>query len=259
MTDWQLVIPMSGLGSRFVRAGYKDPKPLIEVQGRRIIDWVLRMFPGEETPLFICRRKHIETTDMRDILLALKPKATIAVIDGAKLGPVDALMKVSDYISDDRPVMVSYCDYYMHWDYAEFKKTAVARNCAGAVPCYTGFHPNLLPAKNLYASCRNDAENNLVEIREKHSFEEDKTKSLHSPGAYYFKSGELLKKYGHSLMAQDDALNGEYYVSMIYNHMVKDGLSVYVPANINKFCQWGTPEDLNEYLYWTACVKGFTS
>jgi len=29
----QIIIPMSGIGKRFIEAGYKDPKPLIKVDG----------------------------------------------------------------------------------------------------------------------------------------------------------------------------------------------------------------------------------
>nr|WP_246739713.1 glycosyltransferase family 2 protein [Martelella sp. HB161492] len=246
---------MSGLGSRFVRAGYKDPKPLIKVHGRPMIEWVLRMFPGEDAPLFICREQHLNETAMRATLETLKPDARIHAIEGAKLGPVAALMQAADHIDDDRPVLVSYCDFYMQWDYKGFKDDLRRGNYAGAIPCYTGFHPHLLPAKNLYASCRVNADGLLEEIREKYSFEKDKTKALHSPGVYYFGSGRIMKDYCNKLMQADDALNGEYYVSMVYNHLVRDGLAVAVPANVQHFCQWGTPEDLNEYLYWQDVVR----
>ena len=46
----QVVIPMSGLGSRFVKEGYLDLKPLIHVHNHRIIEWVLRMFPEVHDP-----------------------------------------------------------------------------------------------------------------------------------------------------------------------------------------------------------------
>ena len=39
--------------------------------------------------------------------------------------------------------------------------------------------------------------------------------------------------------------------------MVKDGLKVWVPTNVDKFCQWGTPEDLSDYLFWTEAVRRF--
>lgn len=251
----QLIIPMSGLGSRFARVGYKDPKPLIKVHDRPMIEWVLRMFPGEESPLFICRKEHLEQTNMRSVLHGLKPEGRIAAIDGAKLGPVAALLQAAEQIDDDASVLISYCDYYMNWDYAAFLQYLREGNFDGAVPCYTGFHPHLVPAKNLYACCRINIRGELVEIREKHTFEVDKTKALHSPGVYYFGSGRLMKEYCNKLMSADDSLNGEYYVSMVYNHLVKDGLRVGVPANVDYFCQWGTPEDLEEYYYWNNIVR----
>ena len=43
----QIVIPMSGFGERFRRAGYQIPKPLIEVDGKPIIAHVIDLFPQE--------------------------------------------------------------------------------------------------------------------------------------------------------------------------------------------------------------------
>ena len=50
----QIVIPMSGFGERFRRAGYSVPKPLIEVEGKPMIGHVIDMFPGETDFVFIC-------------------------------------------------------------------------------------------------------------------------------------------------------------------------------------------------------------
>src|ERR1700704_6380930 len=49
----QIVIPMSGFGERFRRAGYDIPKPLIEVEGKPIVAHVVDMFPGETDFIFI--------------------------------------------------------------------------------------------------------------------------------------------------------------------------------------------------------------
>ena len=50
----QIIIPMSGIGKRFIDAGYKDPKPLIQVEGKPIIQHVVERFPGETKFIFIC-------------------------------------------------------------------------------------------------------------------------------------------------------------------------------------------------------------
>ena len=51
----QIVIPMSGFGKRFKIAGYTIPKPLIEINDKPIIQYVVEMFPGETNFIFICK------------------------------------------------------------------------------------------------------------------------------------------------------------------------------------------------------------
>lgn len=245
---------MSGLGSRFLAQGYKDPKPLIKVGQKPMIEWVLKMFPDVSDVIFICRDEHLENTDMKKILKSLAPKAQIKSIAGDKKGPVFAVNQVSEILDFDEDVIFSYCDYYMQWDMKGFVDYVKKHKPDGAIPTYTGFHPHLLIPKNLYASCNVDAENNLIEIREKYSFEADKSKAHHSPGVYYFKSGHLANTYFQKALDEDISLNGEYYISLVYNLLVKDQLNVKIYPDVHRFCQWGTPEDLNEFLQWMRAI-----
>ena len=260
-----IIIPMTGYGSRFVAAGYKDLKPFIKVMGKSVIEWIVKdMYPSDVNIIFICRGEHLkENPSMRERLLRPAPKAAIVSIeDWVKKGPVYDVLRgyrellEKNAIDADEPCIINYCDFYMHWDYAAFAREAAERDCAGAVPCYSGFHPNLLPEKNYYASCLTDAEDNLIEIREKYSFEKDKTKAKHSPGVYYFRSGAVMEKYCQILTEHEEcAINGEYYASLPYNFMVRDGLKVWVPVNAEYFCQWGTPEDMQEFIFWTDLIR----
>ena len=250
----KIIIPLTGYGSRFIAAGYKDLKPFIPVHGKPIIEWIVRgMYSTEDEFLFVCRQKHLnEKSDMEQKLRALAPHTEIfAIKDWEKKGPVYDVLRAAELIDDNEPAIINYCDFYMVWDWAKFKREVTAKKYAGAVPCYTGFHPHLLPEKNLYASCKTDEYDNLIEIREKYSFETDKTKAKHSPGVYYFRTGKLLKQYCQKLVESGQTIKGEFYASMPYNFMVADGLTVWVPTDIKYFCQWGTPEDMKEYLFWT--------
>ena len=256
----QIIIPMTGYGSRFVAAGYRELKPFIKVQGKPVIQWIVEgMYPGEENILFVCRQEHLDNIPgMEQRLKELAPCSRIfAIKDWVKKGPVYDVLRASEMIDDGEPCIINYCDFYMTWDYKKFERDVQERGCEGAVPCYTGFHPHLLIEKNYYASCLTDADDNLIEIREKYSFEKDKLKAKHSPGVYYFKDGAVLKKYCQALVDADETLKGEFYASLPYNYMVRDGCKVWVPLNVEKFCQWGTPEDLEDYLFWTECTRRF--
>lgn len=260
-----VIIPMTGYGSRFVAAGYKDLKPFIKIMNKPVIEWIVtRMYPSDVQFIFVCRGEHLkDDPSMRERLLELAPDAIIVSIeDWVKKGPVYDVLRAYRMlcevgnINTEDAYIINYCDFYMNWDYAAFAKEAKERDCDGAVPCYTGFHPNLLPEKNLYASCLTDEEDNLIEIREKYSFEKDKTKAKHSPGVYYFKNGDIMEKYCQILTEHDEcAINGEFYASLPYNFMVRDGLKVWIPANVKYFCQWGTPEDMQEFVYWTDLIR----
>ena len=56
----QIIIPMSGIGKRFLDAGYKIPKPLIEINQKPMIAHILDMFPGETNFKFICNSEHLK-------------------------------------------------------------------------------------------------------------------------------------------------------------------------------------------------------
>ncbi len=301
-----VMIPMTGYGSRFVAAGYQDLKPFIKVMGKPVIEWIVKgMYPQDVNFIFVCRGEHLkENPAMRERLLGIAPGAVIVTIeDWVKKGPVFDVLRAYKAVRQVKNIkgssadgrhhnnrcperecggdinidgvllccedvekiagidledgfIINYCDFYMKWDYASFAQKARERGCDGAVPCYTGFHPNLLPEKNYYASCLTDEEDNLIEIREKYSFEKDKTKAKHSPGVYYFKNGGTMEKYCQILTEHEEcAINGEYYASLPYQFMVRDGLKVWVPADVEYFCQWGTPEDMEEFVYWTDLIR----
>jgi NDP-sugar pyrophosphorylase family protein len=245
----QLVIPMSGVGKRFIDAGYVDTKPLILVDGKPIIQHVVELFDSPDDILFICNEVHLRDTDMERILRGISPNCRIVTVSNeSRKGPVDAVNQVAQYIDDDREVIVSYCDYGTSWNYTKFLKETREANSDGAIACYTGFHPHMLGSDN-YAFVKMEG-NRAVAVQEKKPFTDDKMSELASNGTYYFKSGIVLKKYFNELVEIGDSLNGEYYVSLVYNLLIRDNLVV-TTFLIDKMLQWGTPYDLENYKGWS--------
>ena len=245
----QIIIPLSGIGKRFINANYKDPKPLILINNKPMIEYVINLFPNEDNFIFICNDKHLKETNIKNILESIKPKCKIysVSVDNRK-GPVDAINQIKDYINDDEEIIVSYCDYNTEWDYNDFKNKIKDNNVDGAIACYKGFHPHSLGNDN-YAYVKEE-NNMMIEIQEKKPFTNNKMDEYASNGTYYFKSGKILKKYFQELIDQDISINNEYYVSMVYNLIKKDNLNILI-FEIKKMLQWGTPKDLEEYLIWS--------
>ncbi len=238
---------MSGIGNRFIKAGYSVPKPLIEIGGIPIIEHVCNLFPGEEKFTFICNAQHLAETNMRQVLTKIKPNAEIIEIPNHKLGPVYAVSQVFPVIQDDEEVIVNYCDFGTFWDFQDFLKHTRDRNADGAIPSYKGFHPHMLGSTN-YAFMR-DQNQWMLEIKEKEPFTNNRQQEYASNGTYYFRKGSFVKRFFRELMDKNHHLNGEFYVSLVYNLLVDNGLSVSI-YEIQHMLQWGTPEDVEEFNQW---------
>ena len=240
---------MTGLGSRFVNAGYTIPKPLIEVDGKPIIEHVVNMFPGITDILFICKKYHVEELYIDKLLLKTFPTSTVITVPDHKKGPVFAVSEAFRYIHTDKEIIISYCDFGTVWDFDKFLEETRNSNSDGAIPCYIGFHPHMLGTDN-YAFCK-EKDKVLIQIKEKEPFTDNKMNEYASNGAYYFKNGSIVKTYFKQLIESDINLNGEYYVSLVYNLLVRNGLKVTI-FEIEKMLQWGTPYDLEVYKGWSS-------
>ena len=245
----KVVIPMSGMSSRFVAAGYDIPKYLIEIDGKKVIEHIVKLYPEDSDFVFIINDKHEKETNIVEVLEGIVKRKKIVTIPCHKKGPVFSVSQFEDLIDDNEEVIVNYCDFSIFWDYRHFRAYIDAVECDGCVICYTGFHPHMLGSDN-YAFCRTDDRNGILEVREKQPFTDDKMSEFASAGNYYFKKGSYIKKYFKKLMDEDININGEYYVSLIYNLMVQDNLDNRV-YEVPYMLQWGTPADLDIYNSWS--------
>jgi dTDP-glucose pyrophosphorylase len=254
----KIIIPMSGMSSRFTAVGYKQPKYLIDVDGKPIIEHIVNLYPKDSDFIFIINEKHSKETEIIKILDKLVDSKKIVITPNHKNGPVFSVSKFDDLIEDDEQVIVNYCDFSMYWNYHDFENFVNDTGCDGSVICYTGFHPHMLGSDN-YAFCRVDDTNKILEVREKQPFTDDKMSEFASTGTYYFKRGEYIKKYFKELMDNKVSINGEYYASLVYNLLVRDNL-VNLVYEVPHMLQWGTPFDLNVYNSWSnyyrKAIKG---
>lgn len=247
----QIIIPMSGFGERFRAAGYTIPKPLIEVNGKAIIQHVTELFPGDHEFIFICNSDHLRTEEfrMREILEGIGRSYKIVEIEPHKLGPVHAILEARQHMDTGAETIVNYADFTCRWSFQAFLDFVHARDLDGCVPAYRGFHPHSGGTTN-YAYIR---EKGLLvqQIREKQPFTEDKTAEFASTGTYYFKNAGLMLEYLEKQTSLSIAVNGEFYVSSAFDLMARDQLAVGL-FPVEHFMQWGTPQDLEEYKYWSS-------
>ncbi len=199
----------------------------------------------------MCNEEHLANTNLKNVLLKVEPGCKIVGVSEDMLqGPAYSSTKAFELIDDDEEVIVNYCDFIQSWDYNDFMKEVKEKKPDGAIPSFVGFHSSSL-GNTYYAYMKVNKDNYIAEISEKKSFSEDKTKDFASTGTYYFSSGKLFKEYVKKLVSNpDNAVNGEFYMSLPFILMIKDGLKV-LNYEVEKFICLGTPRDYELYKFWS--------
>ena len=115
-----ILIPMAGAGSRFEKAGYTFPKPLIDVRGKPMIQWVVDNLNVEAKYIFIVQRSHFEKYNLKETLSNFCPNNEIVQVDGITEGAACTTLLAKQYIDKDEPLIIANSDQFVEWNAAEF-------------------------------------------------------------------------------------------------------------------------------------------
>lgn len=242
----QLLFPMGGLGTRFANAGITTPKPLIEVDGTPMILKAIgsfRRLAGQVriVPIFIVRREHEAEHRLASRLHQAVPGAKISFLDRDTAGAVETCMTASDFIDDRWPLVVMDCD--LCFQSAAYEQRLTNMTADGLAGLLLYFHS--INNRYSYARLASDGAT-VVETAEKRPIS-----NCALIGAYGFGTGAIFKAAGRQLLEQTlnaEAGFKEYYVSLLYNFILKDGANRVVAVPTDEYHSFGTPEELDAYL-----------
>jgi HAD superfamily hydrolase (TIGR01509 family) len=230
-----VVIPMAGHGSRFAQAGYTFPKPLIEVNGKPMIQVVVENLNLEAHYIFIVQKAHYEQYQLKYMLNMIAPGCDIVQVDGVTEGAACTTLLAKQFIDNDDPLLLANSDQYVEWNSNECLYAFTADGIDAGIVTFHSVHPKWSYAK------LNDA-GFVAEVAEKRPISD-----LATVGIYYWKRGADYVKYAEQMIQKNIRVNNEFYVCPVFNEAIGDGKKVRVKS-IDKMWGIGTPEDLKTYL-----------
>lgn len=234
--DLNVLIPMAGAGSRFAEAGYAFPKPLIDVNGKPMIQAVVENLSINATYTYIVQEEHYQKYNLGYLLNAITPNCNIVQVNGITEGAAVTALLAKVYINNDMPLIMANSDQIVDWSSRDFLFDMQIRNADGGIATFKSNHPKWSYAKT-------DDLGRVSEVAEKKPISDNAT-----VGIYYWKKGSDFVKYAEQMIAKDIRVNNEFYVCPVFNEAINDGKIVYA-LPIKKMWGIGTPEDLQNYLY----------
>jgi dTDP-glucose pyrophosphorylase len=236
-----IVVPMAGHGSRFANAGYTDPKPLIPIGGRPMIEVVIdNLRPSQPHRfIFLCQQTHLDQYGLGARLEAIAPGCAIVPVAQVTQGAACTVLLARALIDDATPLMIANCDQYIDAGIDDYLARMAAENLDGLIMTMSADHPK-------WSYVRLDAAGSIVEVVEKQVVSNEAT-----VGIYNFARGSDFVAAADAMIAADLRVNGEFYVAPTYNAMIADGarLGYYnIGADRAGMYGLGVPEDLDYFL-----------
>jgi HAD superfamily hydrolase (TIGR01509 family) len=230
-----VLIPMAGAGSRFATAGYTFPKPLIDVEGKPMIQVVVENLNIDANYIYVVQKSHREKFNLDTLLNLITPNCTIVEVDGVTEGAACTALLAKEFIDNGNPLFFANSDQFVEWDSNEFFYKMNENDADGGIPVFHSTHPK-------WSFAKLDEDGFVTEVQEKNPISD-----LATIGFYYWKHGSDFVKYAEEMIEQDIRVNGEFYVCPVYNNAIKGGLKVRT-FDTPKMWGLGTPEDLKHYL-----------
>lgn len=235
-----IVIPMAGAGSRFSLAGYKDPKPLIEINNMPMIQVVINNLKPKINHrfIFICQNKHIEQYDLINKLKNWSSDAIVIGIDGLTEGAACTVLCAKEYINSDDELMIANSDQFIDCSIDRYLSKLRDENLDGLIMTMTANDPKWSFV---------EVENYLV----KRVVEKEVISNEATVGIYNFKHGKDFILSAENMIKSKKKVNNEYYVAPVYNDLIVNNkkIGIYnIGSEANGMYGLGIPSDLELFL-----------
>lgn len=233
--DLTVLIPMAGAGSRFAQAGYKLPKPLIDVNGKPMIQHVVDNLNMNAKFVFVVQKEHFEKYNLGSYLSLMAPGCEIVQTDGVTEGAACTTLLAKQFINNSRHLLIANSDQLVKWDSCDFMYSMLCDEADGGILTFESDNTK-------WSYVRLGLDGYACEVAEKKLISNEAT-----VGIYYWKHGSDYVRLTEQMIASNIRVNNEFYVCPVYNELFKEKGRVKI-FRAEQMWGLGTPDDLQLYL-----------
>lgn len=230
-----ILFPMNGLGQRFTKNGYLEPKPLIKVNGQPMAVSVLKSFDfSKEDNIYISYHRKLSEFNFEEIITRNFPnlKLNFYSIPFDTNGPAETLKEsINHFNIDKQDLLIADCDTIYDENvlekFRELKSSAIGYF----------FDNNSNP---VYSYIIKDNDFVIKEIKEK-----VKISDFACNGIYYFLWNDLMLALDalSKNKIEINSPNNEAYISDLFSYLIKNNFKI-LSKEFKKFRCVGTPYQL---------------
>lgn len=231
-----VLIPSMGKTLFFAESYF--PKPLIEIDGKTMLEHVVNNYHSlqEKKFIFVFEQKDCAEFHLDESASILTERTSdIIVLENETAGALCTCLMAIEYINKDEPLVIANCDQIIDIDYKTMVDYFDNNQADAGIVTFESIHPRWS-----YAKVLNDE---VVEVAEKRPL------SKHAiAGCYYYRYGKDFIDSAQKAILKGNEESGRYYISSTMNEMILQGKKV-IPYYIER-CRYHTfysPDKIKEY------------
>jgi dTDP-glucose pyrophosphorylase len=237
-----IVIPMAGRGSRFAEAGYSQPKPLIPISGRPMIEWVIENIRPSRPHhfIFLCLQEHLDNhPGVISKLKELCPSCDIVPVKQVTEGAACTVLLAKDIINSEAPLMIANSDQIVELSIDQYLAIGDSQGIGAHIMTFWADDPK-------WSYCRMREDGSVSEVVEKKVISNEAT-----VGIYNFSHGCNFVHAAELMIDKNLRVNNEFYVAPCYNQLIEEGMKVIVGRTGREYDGMyglGIPQDLAFFM-----------
>ena len=243
---------MAGAGSRFKKNGYKVHKPILPIFSRHtkknipmvveaVKDLPIDVNTSENKIIFIMRDFHFKSNVHREIG-SFFPKAEFYEVNSLTDGQASTCLLAQSLIDMEKPLLISACDNGIDVSVSEFKYIT---EDADAVILVFSNNPTVESHPESFGWVK-ESRKYVTEDSIKKPISDNPISDYAIVGTFWFKKASYFFEAAKEMIAQNDKINGEYYVDQVFKYLLNKKYKV-KPLKVDNYLSWGTPNDYESY------------
>jgi NDP-sugar pyrophosphorylase family protein len=249
-----LIIPMAGLGKRFVDDGFTRTKPMIPVSGKPMVFQAVDDLPNVENKVFVIRKDMLEYDIMVDKFYKYYSNPIIQHIKSINNGQACTVLSGLDVLEKKKkcnlePITVSACDNGVIYNEKKLKKLIESSEVDVIVWGIRG-HISAMKNPEMFGWI-DESEGDVKSVSVKKQLHDSQVDPI-IIGTFTFKKASYIRDSIKKLINRNGRVNGEFYVDSCINDAIESGLNCHY-FEVDAFVSWGTPDDYRIFKYWQSC------
>lgn len=233
-----ILMPLGGSNELFQKHGFAFAKPLVEIDGRPLVEHAWSCLEGLQPRqmIFVVRKEDDVRFHLGDMLTLLDPGARVVRSDGETAGAACTALLAIEHIDNDEELVIANGDQVFTTGVGAAVADFRARGLDAGTIVFDSVHPR-------WSFVKVGEDGLVVEAAEKRPLSR-----LATAGFYWFRRGSDFVQAAQAMIRKGASVNGAFFVCPSFNELILRSRRIGVfHIDREQYVSLATPQAIDDY------------